>query len=430
FSDLSTTNAISLGINSQPSVNITQSDVGFLENVEEIENFATFENSQTTDSPNLSQSLAEWVVQHNISHQAINALLPILKKSISSHLPSDARTLLKTPRTVAIRRVEPGHYYHFGLESTILKLAQSLDLSRIKDNTIYININVDGLRLCNSSKSQVHPILGCIEGYNEVGMIGTYHGFEKTNDANLKIKSLICDVPAKSFLKYTKGHAGYSSCTKCHIVGKNIDKRTCFPETENISLRTDVDFRSKTDPDHHSGTLIIEKIPGIHMINSFPLDYMHLICLGVVKKLVSLWCCGKRRTKISQLSQNNISLTLINLSTSMPREFMRKPRSLDVLKRWKATEFRQFLLYTGPVVLLNNITPDRYLNFLTLYAAFVILSHRKYFDHLDYAIELLEYFVETFKSLYEPKHVSHNVHNLLETTWGRGSCLKKILSVS
>ncbi|XP_076674436.1 uncharacterized protein LOC143372265 [Andrena cerasifolii] len=149
------------------------------------------------------------------------------------------------------------------------------------------------------------------------------------------------------------------------------------------------------------------------MINSFPLDYMHLICLGVVKKLLSLWCCGKRRTKISQPSQNNISLTLINLSTSMPREFIRKPRSLDILTRWKATGFRQLILYTGPVVLLKNITDDRYLNFLALHIAFVILSHRKYFIHLDYAIELLQYYDETFKLLYGSEHVSHNIHNLL-----------------
>ncbi|XP_076666305.1 uncharacterized protein LOC143367920 [Andrena cerasifolii] len=182
---------------------------------------------------------------------------------------------------------------------------------------------------------------------------------------------------------------------------------------ETAPLRTDVDFRSKTDKEHHNGTSIIEKISGIHMINSFPLDYMHLICLGVVKKLLSLWCCGKPRTKISLKSQCKISLSLINLSGSMPKEFMRKPRSLDILKRWKATEFRQFLLYTGPVVLLKNISDDRYLNFLALHAAFVILTHRKYFSQLDYAVKLLEYFVESFELLYDPKHVSHNVHNLL-----------------
>ena len=97
----------------------------------------------------------------------------------------------------------------------------------------------------------------------------------------------------------------------------------------------------------------------------------------------------------------------------MPREFTRKPRSLSILKRWKATELRQFLLYTGPVVLLNNIDDDRYLNFLTLHTAFLILSDRKYFIHLNYAVKLLKYFVETFQLLYGSKHVSHNVHNLL-----------------
>ena len=39
--------------------------------------------------------------------------------------------------------------------------------------------------------------------------------------------------------------------------------------------------------------------------------------------------------------------------------------------------------------------------------------HKKYFIHLDYGIELSQYFVKTFKLLHGSEHVSHNVHKLL-----------------
>ena len=48
-----------------------------------------------------------------------------------------------------------------------------------------------------------------------------------------------------------------------------------------------------------------------------------------------------------------LNLNLENLK--QPREFARGPRTTADLLRYKATEFRQFLLYTGPVVLLNKL---------------------------------------------------------------------------
>ncbi|XP_076660005.1 uncharacterized protein LOC143363280 [Halictus rubicundus] len=153
------------------------------------------------------------------------------------------------------------------------------------------------------------------------------------------------------------------------------------------------------------------------MIDSFPLDYMHLICLGVMKKLLlNLWCCGKPSTKISNSQFSSISNSLVSLTKCIPLEFNRKPRSLNELKRWKATEFRQFLLYTGPAVLLNNLRKDKYLNFLSLHLAITILSNSKHFGIIEYASKLLHYFVKTFKMLYGAQNMSHNVHNLLHIT--------------
>ena len=57
----------------------------------------------------------------------------------------------------------------------------------------------------------------------------------------------------------------------------------------------------------------------------------------------------------------------------MPSEFARQPRQLSEMDRWKATEFRQFLLYTGPVALHGILHTDVYKHFLVLSVAVLLL---------------------------------------------------------
>ena len=118
-------------------------------------------------------------------------------------------------------------------------------------------------------------------------------------------------------------------------------------------MRNEEIFKQFGYSDHQNTVSPLTEI-GIDVINLFPLDYMHLVCLGAVRRILNYLKKGPGR-KISANQINEISSLLLSLNGHMPSEFSRKPRSLIDLDRWKATEFRQFLLYTGPIVLRDII---------------------------------------------------------------------------
>lgn len=160
----------------------------------------------------------------------------------------------------------------------------------------------------------------------------------------ITIECFICDAPGRQYLKCIKSHSGYSSCERCQQHGHYDDTMT-FPEL-NTPLRTDSNFSSMADIDHHKGPSPLLQLD-VGLVSQFVLDPMHLVYLGVMRKLFHLWLKGPLPTRIGSQSKENISRKLEDMSKHMPREFIRKPRSLNELDRFKATEFRAFLLYTG-----------------------------------------------------------------------------------
>ncbi|CAH0563111.1 unnamed protein product [Brassicogethes aeneus] len=334
-------------------------------------------------SVNTIDKLRDWVVTTKLPSFALKDLLEVLSNAKTEDfigLPKDPRTFLRTPKKITTRKVSPGEYYHIGIQNSIENLYKN---EKPSEEIIVIGINIDGLPLAKSSSSQVYPILGVInfKGEKNVFLIGIYHGYEKPKDFNeflldfvheatdlitnglkihqkiyqFKISMFLFDAVAKSSVLYIKGHSGYHSCSKCTQEGDYIQDRVCFPEFK-FTKRTHESFVTKMYPEHHTGTSILLTIPNIDIITDVPLDYMHLVLLGVVKKLLcGIWCTGPPPHKFSSLQIKNVSDLLENLKSFIPSEFARKPRSLKEVKRWKATEYRQFFLYTGPVVLKNNL---------------------------------------------------------------------------
>ena len=64
--------------------------------------------------------------------------------------------------------------------------------------------------------------------------------------------------------------------------GLYLNKVT-FPETE-AELSTDVQFDEMLDYGHHVGVSPLVEL-SLGMVSQFPLDYMHLVCMGVIRRL-------------------------------------------------------------------------------------------------------------------------------------------------
>lgn len=144
-----------------------------------------------------------------------------------------------------------------------------------------------------------------------------------------------------------KSHSGYSSCTKCTIVGIYYQHKVCFPGTEN-SLRSDQNFKEKLDSDHHIRVNVGLESLNIGCVTNFPIDYMHCVLLGVTKQI--LQCLVKKRKHKFSLKKESIEAINNNLRCirkCLPSEFQRKQRTFQEMDHWKATELRMFLCYTG-----------------------------------------------------------------------------------
>lgn len=403
------------------------------------------ENNQNSHS--FREELNSWAVQCNVPHATIDKLLKLMKqhKNINTtDLPLDSRTLLKTPRSISInnnvrsRSVHPGQYSHFGLTAGILRYALP-SLSEIK-----ISIGIDGLPLAKSSNAQLWPILAYIIDMPKfVFPVGIYYGNSKPNNSDdfladfiseatnllkngiiinnvskkVTINMFVCDAPAKSFILKIKGHSGFSSCTRCIQEGEYYQNRVCFPYSELKCIeRTHNGYINMAYEEHHIGltTSRLVELPGIDLVHTFPLDYMHLVCLGVVRKLILLWLHkGPMHTRLPGLTVKKLSASLLAVKSFIPSDFVRKTRDIQEIGRWKATELRLFLLYVGPVVLKNIVPKDVYTNFMALHTSMVILLSPNLQSYVNYAKDLLEYFVKTFQFIYGQEHVSHNVHGLL-----------------
>ena len=135
------------------------------------------------------------------------------------------------------------------------------------------------------------------------------------------MKCFVCDVPACSYLKGTINHTGYYSCERCTIKGEWAS-RVVFNELGDQEPRTDEKFQNYQYLQHQKFASPLINA-GIKCIEQFS-----LVCLGVVKRVVSFLKSGPRICKLSCQQLEVISEQLVSFNGLFPSEFSRQPRSL------------------------------------------------------------------------------------------------------
>ena len=256
----------------------------------------------------------------------------------------------------------------------------------------------------------------------------------KTPDGarTFRIKPLygVFDMVAKAPILNMNQFNGKSGCPSCIHPGKRINHTQTYPPGTDYTLRTTQSMRVAAAKAEKESS-VVNGIKGPSVIASIvdiafgaPIDYMHCVLEGVVKRLMEKWVSSPQcpyylsKQKLKEIDQ---SLTL----QCPPHDFSRAPRSiLKHRKFWKASEYRSWLLFYSLPLLLSFLPPLYIHHFALLVCAIhILLQPTLSTTRIDAAEMMLKDFVELLPNLYSERECTLNAHLLLHLSeharvWG------------
>lgn len=152
----------------------------------------------------------------------------------------------------------------------------------------------------------------------------------------------------------------------------------------------------------------------IGMVSQVVIEGMHAVDLGLTNRVSTAIFLND--TVCSNLSKTALSLLKSRFTSFryyVPSDFARKLRSLNQVARFKATEFRQMLLYTLPVLLKNVVSSQLYSQVLIHVAVRLLSDINKYKDNINAARLLIDKFVDQYDDTIGKKHFTFYTHCLL-----------------
>ncbi|KAK3920081.1 Peroxisome biosynthesis protein PAS1 [Frankliniella fusca] len=246
----------------------------------------------------------------------------------------------------------------------------------------------------------------------------------RRNDENItsKFVELYCtaDAKAKALLLNLNEPTGFRSCLFCDIVGVQAngvkfpmwpfgDMPEPTPRTHDTILRDMI-----AEDNGFNGSSELGLLEFMDLKEGFSCDDLHPIYVGVVKDYFEELFLPEGAYYIRPGN-----LAILNrrwLAVKFPTCLARKPRKIATFKRWRGSEFRNFLLYGLPC-LAGLVTDNIFDNLQRLSNAAFLLSKQSISeDDLIQAEEDLSVFCYEFQDLFGVAKMKFNVHVLTHLT--------------
>lgn len=156
-------------------------------------------------------------------------------------------------------------------------------------------------------------------------------------------------------------------------------------------------------------------LPHFDIIKSVQTDYMHGVCLGAVKRWLSIWL-GKLKLHPSFKPMSKSNQTELNRRLMSLKPYSRinyKPRSLDHLAKLRAVEYK-YLLFYYLLYATANLIGKRYIDHFELLSAaiYILCKEQIREDEIKCADEMLNTICDQFEEYYGEKSVTLNIHLL------------------
>jgi len=405
---------------------------------------------QGSCSHKLVEGLSKWVKgEKGITSDSLTRLLSILKTDFPS-LPSNGKSLRRGLTKPNITQWENfGDYAHF--DDWVLCCSKTVNgHEELSFQALNLSVNIDGIPLyVNSKLYSAYPILvRFLEIPNKIICAGIFctdsthkklpapdiflepflndcitlrGGIDsKYGKIPVNIGPFICDAPMRCYLKQIVGHGAYNSCERCVQKGEYHGGHVALLEV-NKAMRTDESFNEQADHHHHipnKNSPLVTKL-SFNMVSGFVIDYMHCVCIGTMKRLLTRWKRSRANEKKCHLSVNQktqFETNLLSLAQHIPSDFPRKFQGgLHHLSHWKASEMRLMMVYVGFVLLAEKdmFHSSVHYNFLLFAVAMRFLLFDGMLDNMFIVSELLEDFLKTSIEIYGKGFVSYNIHSMI-----------------